>query len=81
MLKYIETKKEVITDINMHQMIEKGIRGGICQVISQYAKANNECRNKNLIKETDEASFINDCDANNLYEHAMCEKLPLHSYS
>ena len=38
MLKCTEINQELITDINMHQMIEKGIRGGVCQVISQYAK-------------------------------------------
>ena len=44
-------------------------------------KKNSEYTNKNFNKETDEALLINDYDANNLYGHAMCEKLSLHSYS
>ena len=40
-------KKELITDVNIHQVIENGIRGGICQVIVQYAEGNNELTNKN----------------------------------
>lgn len=54
---------------------------GISQVISQYAKENNEYTNKNFNEETDEALLINDYDANNLYGHVICEKLPLHRYS
>ena len=81
MLKYTGIKKELITDVNMHQMIENRIRGGICQVIVQYAEGNNEHTNKNFDKNTDQATFINDYDENNLYGSAMCEKLPLHSYS
>ena len=47
----------------------------------QYAKANNEYTTKNFNKNTNEATFINDYDANNFYGYAMLEKLPLHSYS
>ena len=50
MLKYTGIKRELITDVNMHQIIENGIRGGICQVIVQYAEGNNEHTNKTLIK-------------------------------
>lgn len=51
MLKCTEINQELITDINMHQMIEKGIRGGVCQVISQYAKKKTvNTRIKTLIK-------------------------------
>ena len=28
----------LITDINMHLMLEKGMRGGICNVIKRYVK-------------------------------------------
>ena len=55
----------MITDINMHQMIENGTRGVICRVTVQYAKANNEYTTKNFNKNTNEATFINDYDANN----------------
>ena len=41
-LKKTEVKLELLTDIRMLLMVEKGIRGGICHAIHQYAKANNK---------------------------------------
>ena len=41
-LKKTEVKLELLTDINLLLMIEKGIRGGICHAIHRYAKANNK---------------------------------------
>ena len=46
-------------------MIEKGIRGGICQVTHRCTKANNKYM-KNYDKNT-ESSCIKYLDANNLY--------------
>ena len=40
-LKNTEVKLELITDYDVILMIEKGIRGGICQTTHMYAKANN----------------------------------------
>ena len=35
-------KLELLIDIDMLLMVEKGIRGEICHEIHQYAKANNK---------------------------------------
>ena len=40
-LKKTEVKLELLTDIDMLLMVEKGIRGGICYTIHWDAKANN----------------------------------------
>ena len=41
-LKGTRVKIELLTDIDMLLVVEKGIRGGICHVIHSYAKANNK---------------------------------------
>ena len=38
--KKTEVKLELLTDVDMLLMVEKGIRGGICHAIHRYAKAN-----------------------------------------
>ena len=37
-----EVKVELLTDIDMLLMVEKGIKGEICHAIHRYAKANNK---------------------------------------
>ena len=40
-LKRAKANVDLIKDINMLLMVEKGIRRGICHAIHQYSKANN----------------------------------------
>ena len=45
-LKKKGVKLELLTNVNMLLMVEKGIRGGICRcAIQRYAKANNKYMN------------------------------------
>ena len=61
----MEIKSELLTDVDMLLMVEKGIRGGICHAIHKYAKANNKYM-KNCSKNK-ESSYIQYLDANNFY--------------
>ena len=38
-----KVKLDLLADIDMLLMVEKGIRGGICHSVYRYTKANNKC--------------------------------------
>ena len=57
----------------MLMMIEEGIRGGMCNAVYRYTKANNKCMN-NYDKNT-ESWYLKYLDANNLYGWAMSQKV------
>ena len=77
-LKKTKVELELLTDVDMLLMIEKGIIGGICHAIHRYVKANN----KYMIyyDENKETSYILYLDANNLYGLTMSQKLPLSGF-
>ena len=68
-LKKTRVKLELLTDIDMLLIVEKGIRGEICHSMHKYAKANNKYM-KNYDKDM-ESSDLEYLDANNLYGWAM----------
>ena len=58
-------------------MVEKGIRGGMCQSVYQYAKANDKYMKGSDV--TKELPYIQYWDVNNLYGWAMSQKLPVYT--
>ena len=77
-LKKTGVKLELITDNNSLMMVEKGIKGGMCNAICRYAKANNKYM-KNYNKNS-ESSYLEYLDANNSYGWAMSQKLPVDGF-
>ena len=59
-------------------MVEKHIRGGVCHVIHQYAKAKKKyMKDYGKIKRS---SYLKYWDVNNLYGWAMSQKLPVSNF-
>ena len=77
-LKLTGVELELLSDIDMLLMVEKGIRGGISIISNRYGEANNKYMkdfNKNKL-----SKFLMYLDANNLYGWAMLQKLPTHGF-
>ena len=64
-LKMTEVKLELLTDVDVLLMVEKGIRGGICHAVYQYAKTNKKYMRD--YKKNKESSYLKYWDVNNLY--------------
>ena len=75
-LKKTKVELELLVNIDMLLMVEKGIRGGIFQAIHWNAKANNKYMKNYDIK----SSYLAYLDANNLYGWAMSQKLPVNGF-
>lgn len=70
-LKCIKVKLKTPHDIEIHQFLEQGMRGGISMITHRYAKANNK-----YLQDYDPEKPIYK-DANNLYGHEMSQPLPI----
>ena len=74
LLKKTGVELELLTDMDMHLRIEKGMRGGISMVSKRYAKANNpRVEGYDPAQPTNYITYLN---ANNLYGWAMSRPLP-----
>ena len=77
-LRMTKASLDLLTDIDMVTMIEKGIRGGISCAMTHHAKANNpKVPNYNP---NEPNTFITYLDVNNLYGWALKQKLPTHNF-
>ena len=77
-LKKTKVKLQLLTDVYMLLMVEKGIRGGICNSTNKQTKANNK-----YMKDYDknkESSYLKYWDVNNLCSWAMLQKLPANGF-
>ena len=60
-----EFRLELLTDIDMLLMVEKGIRGGITQAVKRYAKANDKYM-KDLYNPNEKSMYLQYPDGSNL---------------
>ena len=78
LLKFLGQQLELLSDINMIQFIESGIRGGVSMISHRHSIANNKYMNN--YNSDKEIKSINYLDANNVYGWAMCKSLPIGNF-
>lgn len=78
MLLKTKTKLDLLTDSDMYQFFERGIRGGQSVIFKKYCKANNKYLSD--YKPEEPSTYISYLDANNLYGVSMSCKLPISNF-
>ena len=75
MLKMTGINLELITDIDMYQMVEKGLRCGVSYIANRYSKPNNKYLSD--YDKNKDSSYLIYLAANALYSRAMSQPLQL----
>ena len=78
-LKVTKVDLELLSNMDMLLMVEKGIRGGVSMISNRYGTANNKYMDKRF-KDKEPSKYITYLDASNLYGWAMSKPLPTHGF-
>ena len=78
-LKVTEVKLELLSDMDMLLMVEKGIREGVSMISNRYGKANNKYMG-DMFDASEPSKYITYLDANNLNGWAMSKPLSTHGF-
>src|SRR6266568_1806690 len=78
LLKMTEIRLELISDIDQHLFIEKGLRGGLSVITHRKGVANN--RYLHEYDDSKESKYVSLLDANNLYGWGMIQSLPYEGF-
>ena len=71
MLEMTGIELDLISDIDLHLFIEKGMRGGISYIAKRHSKANNKYMK--CYDSSEKSKYITYLDANNLYGRVMSQ--------
>ena len=74
MLKMTDINLKLITVIDMYQMIETGLRGGVSYIANRYSKPNNKYLS--YYDKNKDSSYLIYLDENALHSWAMSPTLP-----
>ena len=78
-LKVTKVELELLSDIDMLLMVEKGIREGVSMISTRYGKANNKYMGDSF-DSSEPSKYIQYLDANNLYGWTVSKSLPTHGF-
>lgn len=79
MLKMAKIELELFTEVDMYEFMESGIRGGLSQISTRYAKANNKYMSEGYNPDQED-NYLLYLDANNLYGWAMSQYMPFQGF-
>ena len=76
LLKHSRVRLELLADVDVLLLFEKGIRGGVSMIPNRFGKANNKFMGEKF-DPRNPSKYVAYLDANNLYGWAMMKPLPV----